>query len=116
MALLKDQQDVGVLRNSDGIVVGVFFGPLGIHDSNFAELMAILHALRLLSSPPYPNSHVTIEFDSKIAIAWVYSESLRPWDCWQGFNEIDALRRHLNHVSFTHILREGNIIDLSCKR
>ncbi|XWS28240.1 hypothetical protein CRYUN_Cryun25bG0049600 [Craigia yunnanensis] len=35
----------GVLRDSNGLVWGVFYGPLGVVDSNIAEMLAIKIAL-----------------------------------------------------------------------
>ncbi|EOY09940.1 Uncharacterized protein TCM_025313 [Theobroma cacao] len=51
----------GVLQNSASHVVGIFFGPLGFHDSNYAELYAILQALRFYASSPFKDSHLIIE-------------------------------------------------------
>ncbi|EOY09734.1 Uncharacterized protein TCM_025122 [Theobroma cacao] len=59
----------GILCNSDGYVVGVFLGPLGIQDSNFAELMAILHVVRFFSYSSFTSSKLIIEFDSKNALS-----------------------------------------------
>ncbi|WRX28906.1 Ribonuclease H domain - like 10 [Theobroma cacao] len=63
----------GVLQDSDGNVVGLFFYPIGLHDSNFAELMAILKALKLFAATPYTSSPLIIEFDSRVALSWVNS-------------------------------------------
>ncbi|EOY05520.1 Uncharacterized protein TCM_020504 [Theobroma cacao] len=99
----------GALRNSEGFLVGVFFGPLGVQDSNFAEIMAIKHALHLFSFSPYATTNkLLIEFDSKIALSWILHPSKRPWDKWMLFNDIDSLILQLKEVSFQHTLREGN--------
>ncbi|EOY12946.1 Uncharacterized protein TCM_031451 [Theobroma cacao] len=58
----------GVLQDSDGNVVGLFFYPIGLHDSNFAELMAILKALKFFAATPYTSSPLIIEFDSRVAL------------------------------------------------
>lgn len=81
----------GVLHNSDGLVVGIFFSPLRLCDSNFAELMAILKAIHLFVASLYANCPITIESDSKVALLWVKSLEQRPWDKWHIFNELDSL-------------------------
>ncbi|EOY32802.1 Uncharacterized protein TCM_040827 [Theobroma cacao] len=60
--------------NVDGLAkVSLFFYPLDLHDTNFAELMAILKALRLFSATPYASSPLIIESDSRIALSWINS-------------------------------------------
>ncbi|EOY13380.1 Uncharacterized protein TCM_031941 [Theobroma cacao] len=98
----------GVLRDSDGHVVGLFFCLIGFHDSNFAELMANLKALKLFTATPYTSSPLIIESDSRVALSWVNSVEKRLWDKWSIFNELDSLCVTLDTVSFKHIFREGN--------
>ncbi|EOY25663.1 Uncharacterized protein TCM_027046 [Theobroma cacao] len=59
----------GVLRDSEGYVVGLFFCPLGLHDSNFAKLMAILKALLPFAATPYTASRLIIESDSHVVLS-----------------------------------------------
>lgn len=87
----------------------MFFGPLGVWDSNFAEIKATKHALHLFSFSPYATTNkLLIESDSKIALSWILHPSKRPWDKWMLFNDIDSLILQLKEVSFQHTLREGN--------
>ncbi|EOX92975.1 Uncharacterized protein TCM_001832 [Theobroma cacao] len=98
----------GVLRDSNGHVVGLFFCLIGLHDSNIAELMAILKALKLFAASPYTSSPLIIESDSRVALSWVNSVEKRPWDKWSILNELNSLRITLGTVSFKHIFKEGN--------
>ncbi|EOY20107.1 Uncharacterized protein TCM_045502 [Theobroma cacao] len=98
----------GVLRNFEGSLLGLFYGPLGYHDSNYAELMAILHALRLFSASQSIGAQLLVESNSKEALSWVSDVRQRPWKLWQIFNEIDYLSQTIGNVSYISVLREGN--------
>ncbi|EOY32799.1 Uncharacterized protein TCM_040819 [Theobroma cacao] len=99
----------GVLRNSNGFVLGLFFILLGMCDSNYAKLMVVLHTLRLFSASSYVPSPLSIESDSRIAFLWINCVDQRPWDTWHIFNEIDSPLSSLGNVSLTHIFREANL-------
>ncbi|EOY20113.1 Uncharacterized protein TCM_045510 [Theobroma cacao] len=88
------------------MALGIF--PIGYHDSNYAELMAILHALRLFSASQYIGAQLLFESDSKVALSWVSDVRQRPWKLWQIFNEIDYLSQTIGNVSYINVLREGN--------
>ncbi|EOY04007.1 Uncharacterized protein TCM_019267 [Theobroma cacao] len=92
---LQDVEEL--LIDCDGFMVGVFFSSLGVQDSNYAEFMAILYALRLFSASSYVGSPLSIESNSKIAVTWVEKVDQRLWNKWHIFNEIDLL--HLSLIS-----------------
>lgn len=62
----------GVLRDGRGDSHGIFYGPLGILDSNMTELYAISKALQVYAASPWCQQHpLIIESDSKTAVFWV---------------------------------------------
>ncbi|KAJ6921734.1 hypothetical protein NC652_015617 [Populus alba x Populus x berolinensis] len=55
----------GVLRNHHGILLGIFSMPIGILDSNVAELRAVVKAIELSASNCFlHHKHIIIESDS----------------------------------------------------
>lgn len=55
-----------------GKAIGLFYGPLGIKESNEAEIEVIRHALRLFCENQLDRvKEVIIESDSTAAVAWV---------------------------------------------
>ena len=95
----------GVLRDDMGNTIGMFYGPLGIKESN----EAIRHALRLLVKTDWMGSkELTIESDSTVAVAWAKGEGGRPWKLWKISNEIDLCVDFLKKVNFVKIFREAN--------
>ncbi|XVE93450.1 hypothetical protein REPUB_Repub01dG0193700 [Reevesia pubescens] len=59
----------GVLRNCDGTNIAFFSGPIGMHDANIADLLAILIALDVsLKSKKCDNVSLVIESAYVIAI------------------------------------------------
>jgi ribonuclease HI len=60
----------GVLRNHHGHLLGMFFVPVGILDSNIAELRAIVKAIELSASNCLlHHQHLIIESDSANVIS-----------------------------------------------
>ncbi|EOY01173.1 Uncharacterized protein TCM_011107 [Theobroma cacao] len=70
----------GVLSNSNGLVIKIFFKPLGLLGLNHAEFMAILKALHLFVASPYANCPLTIELNSRVALSWVKTIEQQSWD------------------------------------
>ncbi|XVF38398.1 hypothetical protein REPUB_Repub20aG0098200 [Reevesia pubescens] len=59
----------GVLRNCDGSIFEIFSSPTDFHDSNLAELLAILIVLYVfLKSKKFDCIPLAIESDSTISI------------------------------------------------
>ncbi|KAL4347296.1 hypothetical protein GQ457_17G024020 [Hibiscus cannabinus] len=90
----------GVLRDDHGQILALFSGPLGVLESNDAEIRAICHALLLL--------RVFIESDSLVAVSWVLEYERRPWTLWSWFRQIDFICTELVRVCFQHLYREAN--------
>ena len=71
----------GVLRDMNGRVRGMFSVNIGVADSNFAELYAILEALELFMSFEEGNGcGLFIESDSSNAVSWVNEAN---YVCWR---------------------------------
>ncbi|GJQ89475.1 reverse transcriptase [Tanacetum coccineum] len=61
----------GLLRNSEGVVVALFSIPVGVMDSNVAEVLAIKEACKMLNKKVEFNSvKIVIESDSLNAVSW----------------------------------------------
>ena len=99
----------GILRDESKKVVGMFFGPLGIIESNEAEVKAIQQALVLFLQTKWVGvKELVIESDSMVAVLWVKNVGSRPWKLWKVFNEIDNCINVIKKVSFFNIYREAN--------
>ncbi|KAL4323498.1 hypothetical protein GQ457_11G030680 [Hibiscus cannabinus] len=101
----------GVLRNWESLILALFFGPIGVADSNEAELQAIGHALALLAEIDLQGIHlVVIESDSRVAVSWVLQRERRPWQFWHWFSIIDEVCEILPNICFHTIYREANSV------
>ncbi|KAE8726444.1 hypothetical protein F3Y22_tig00006886pilonHSYRG00006 [Hibiscus syriacus] len=82
----------GVLRNSEGHVVAMFFGPVSLVNVDFAELVAIKFTLELFCGSKWlRNVVLIIESDSAVVLNWLQSYSGRPWKWGSTFEEIDGM-------------------------
>jgi len=69
----------GVLRNHHGHLLGMFSVPVGILDSNIAELRAIVKAIELSASNCLlHHQHLIIESDSANVISWMHKSHNHP--------------------------------------
>ena len=93
----------GVLRNSKWEILFMFSKHVGLHDSNEAEVLAILEALWWFSRNF--NGSLVVESDSSNAIAWLSNQKANPWKFHFLFNEIRT------HVIFRHEYRWANSMD-----
>lgn len=83
----------GVLRNHKGEVMYMFSKHVGIKDSNEAEVLVILEALRIYH--PFCHHYLIVESDSANAIFWV--KALKgPWKMQFFFNENSLLVSELH--------------------
>lgn len=94
----------GVLRNHKGELLYMFSKNVGIKDSNEAEILAILEALRIYHRPfQYP---LVVESDSMNAVYWARSFK-GPWKMQFYLNEIKVLMTG-NCIFFQHVSRSTN--------
>ncbi|KAL4378031.1 hypothetical protein GQ457_02G027360 [Hibiscus cannabinus] len=101
----------GVLRDGDGHIIALFSGPLGILDSNVAEIRAIAAALDILVEGRWEGvSSFVIESDSAVALSWILHKERRPWSLDRWFRDIDGACLMLPCVCFNHVLREANAL------
>lgn len=99
----------GVLRNHHGHVLGMFSVPVGILDSNFAELRAIVKAIDLSASNCHlHHQHLIIESDSVNAIRWMNNPLSRHWKHHNLFSYVNRLKAYFVSITFSHIFRESN--------
>ncbi|KAK3229711.1 hypothetical protein Dsin_001592 [Dipteronia sinensis] len=62
----------GVLRDSNGKVLCLFFNCIGVQDSNSAEILAIHKACALcVSIPSFVGSNIEIVSDSMVVVSWI---------------------------------------------
>ncbi|XVE98229.1 hypothetical protein REPUB_Repub03eG0087800 [Reevesia pubescens] len=80
----------GVLRDNSSTIISLFYGPIGFHDTNVAEIIAIKIALNVfVISKSFSKGHLLIESDSMVAVKWCKKLDLRPWRLWDAFMSID---------------------------
>ena len=94
-----------MLHNYKGEVLIMFSKHIGVCDSNIAEVLAILKALRLF--PRDCSEALIVESDFSNAVAWVSNRKTFPWKFQFHFNEIKELSSSLN-VEFHHEVRSAN--------
>ncbi|KAL4367900.1 hypothetical protein GQ457_05G022870 [Hibiscus cannabinus] len=97
--------------DGDGRIIALFSGPLGILDSNVAEIRAIVAALDILVARKWDGvSFFVIESDSTMALSWILHKERRPWRLGRWFRDIDGACLVLSCVCFNHVLREANAL------
>jgi len=108
----------GVLRNHHGHLLGMFSVPVGILDSNIAELRAIVKAIELSASNClFHHQHLIIESDSVNAISWMNKPHSRPWKHHNLFSSVNRLKAYFGSIIFSHIFRESNcVVDCMAKQ
>ncbi|EEF29695.1 conserved hypothetical protein [Ricinus communis] len=84
----------GVLRNAEGLFIALFSCPIGIKDSNDAEVHAICKAFELtVQNGNLFSSNICAESDSKIAVGLVNGEcDAAPFKHWNILFKIRSLR------------------------
>jgi ribonuclease HI len=99
----------GVLWNDCGEILAEFAASVGIKDSNEAEFLAIVFALeQCLDKGWLSGGTITIESDSKNALAWVNKSEDCPWSLRFACNKLRNILLSLNVVKFVHVNREAN--------
>ncbi|GMJ03941.1 hypothetical protein like AT4G29090 [Hibiscus trionum] len=98
----------GVMRDEDSRILGLFSGPLGVMDSNEAEVRAIAFALGLIQEREWRKGCVIIESDSQVALSWVTQSTKHPWRLWEVFLAIDQACQVAYDIQFCYVPREAN--------
>ena len=99
----------GVLRNHHGHLLGIFSLPIGISDSNIAELRVVVKAIELSASNYLlHHKHITIKSDSVNVISWMHNPHNRPWMHRELFSLVQRLTRFFGSITFAHVYRESN--------
>ena len=104
----------GLVRDTDGSVLGVFWGDLGECSNNLAELEGLIHGLRWASSQPW--SPLLVEGDSRLIISLVtrlqagsnISKISNNWRWESRLMELQGILQTGQAITFQHIKRKGN--------
>jgi ribonuclease HI len=98
----------GVLRNHYGHLL-VFSIPVGILDSNLAELRDIVKAIELSASNCLlHHKHLIIESDFVNVISWMHNPHNKSWMHHKLFSSINRLNAYFGSITYTHVFRESN--------
>ncbi|XVF11262.1 hypothetical protein REPUB_Repub08aG0011600 [Reevesia pubescens] len=101
----------GVLRNFNGDILMLFSKPIGINDSNVAELLAIVEAFSSYADSCWASSYgLIVESDSSVAVNWVNSPKDIPWRFKRLSPFIDAWQSRIPVWKLQHVLREMNTL------
>ncbi|XP_077231884.1 uncharacterized protein LOC143864904 [Tasmannia lanceolata] len=95
----------GVVMNSDGEVVQAYSGPIGVADSNEAEVRAAYQGILLLGSERVANT--IVEGDSLNVIRWLKGSAVPPWRFLHFFDEIKDITVGRS-VAFQNVRRAAN--------
>ena len=95
----------GVLCNDKGVILCVFSESVGVRDSNEAEVLAILEALRIFSRSL--QGRLIVGSDSSNGISWVMNSTVKPWKFQFFLNEIKEFASS-HSVVFSHVIRTAN--------
>ncbi|XP_061958903.1 uncharacterized protein LOC133680094 [Populus nigra] len=99
----------GMLRNHHGHLLDMFSVPVGILDSNIAELRAIVKAIGLSTSNCLlHHQHLIIESDSANVISWMHKPHNRPWKHHNFFSSVNRLNVYFGLITYSHIFHESN--------
>ena len=86
----------GVLKDSSAVVKIVFSKPIGMANSNVAELLAVREAMCIFVSSKWINSHrLIIESDSSNVVRWILNPNSIPWKLKIFNSHIEALKLQL---------------------
>lgn len=101
----------GVLRNTCAHFLVLFSCPVGMMDSNHAEIKAIRYSLESSFGNNAVKGHkLVINSDSTNAIAWVTKQSFRPQKLQSDFNAIDFFCSNISSISFLHCKSKSNSV------
>ncbi|XP_077214595.1 uncharacterized protein LOC143849470 [Tasmannia lanceolata] len=95
----------GLCRNDKGEVLWAYSGPIGVADSNEAEVRAVHSGIKFLDSQVYDSS--IVEGDSLNVIRWLSGEVAPPWRFLPFFKEIEDLIQG-SSIVFGHVRRSAN--------
>lgn len=100
----------GALKDDKDNVLCLFSSPIGIKESNEAELLAIWKALKLFKDSEWNNrvQELVIESGSKVALAWINNAFPPPANLNSVFNEINNFISAIQRVRFVHSFKKTN--------
>ncbi|XP_077249330.1 uncharacterized protein LOC143888817 [Tasmannia lanceolata] len=95
----------GLCRNDKGEVLWAYSGPIGVADSNEAEVRAVHSGIKYLDRSAFDK--IIVERDSLNVIRWLSGEASPPWRFLPFFEEIEDLV-HGSSIVFDHVRRSAN--------
>ncbi|XP_077233342.1 uncharacterized protein LOC143875615 [Tasmannia lanceolata] len=95
----------GLCRNHKGEVLWAYSGPIGLADSNEAEVRAVHSGL--LSMPRLECDRIIVEGDSLNVIRWLSGAASPPWRIVPLFEEIED-RSKGSSIVYRHVRRSAN--------
>lgn len=99
----------GFLRDDKGKFMALFSSPIPQIEINFAEVYAILRAIKIyICNARTKESNIIIEFDSANAVQWCLEDSGGPWNLAFPLNYIRNARKSLLNLKIIHKIRDSN--------
>ncbi|XP_077242341.1 uncharacterized protein LOC143882820 [Tasmannia lanceolata] len=95
----------GLCRNDKGKVLWAYSGPIGVADSNEAEVRAAHSGIKHLDSSVFDK--IIVEGDSLNVIRWLSGVAIPPWRFLPFFEEIEDLVQG-SSIVFEHVRRIAN--------
>ncbi|KDP34303.1 hypothetical protein JCGZ_12651 [Jatropha curcas] len=80
------------------------FLPHCLQDSNLAEVLVALQALKISINENLTDKRIFTESDSSNTISWINGSSSPPWQMWDEFHQIQTLILKISNLSFGLIL------------
>eukprot|EP00253_Pinus_taeda_P008598 PITA_08598 len=104
----------GVIRNSQGIPLKIYFGSIGWNTNNAAELEGLLLGLQIAHHQSFMplivegDSQIIINMASKLQQGSAAQKVSRSWRMATRLESLQTLLQNNKSTSFKHIRREGN--------
>ncbi|XP_077240349.1 uncharacterized protein LOC143881246 [Tasmannia lanceolata] len=95
----------GLCRNDKGGILWAYSGPIGVADSNEAEVRAVHSGIKYLDRSAFDK--IIVEGDSLNVICWLSGEAIPPWRFLPFFEEIEDLVQG-SSIVFDHVRRTAN--------
>lgn len=98
-----------VLRDPSGEVKITFSKPVGVADSNLAEVWAVKEALTIFLASRWKDEFcLIIESDSLNAVKWIVQPDTALWKMRQWLIQFEHIKENLIGWEIRHVLRKAN--------
>ncbi|KAF3639165.1 hypothetical protein FXO38_22816 [Capsicum annuum] len=96
----------GIIRNSQGKILGAFAVQLGHNTNNIAEATTLKIGLEICRDKGI--SHIDIESDSMLLVKWIQNSASIPWNVFSEIMEIRNMMNSFEDSIIWHCYREAN--------